>query len=81
MIKVKGHEGYYRDTGSKAIINKNKKAYAAHRARRNAAKENAEKMVSLETQVAELQAQVAELVDIIKNNSSTSKGTTKKSST
>jgi len=63
MLKVEGEEGLFRDPSSKAIINKNKKAWINHKLRRKSEREKNEKIQSLENDVAELKELVKQLID------------------
>lgn len=63
MLKVEGEEGLFRDPTSKAIINKNKRAWINHKTRRRSEKLKNEKIESLENDVAELKELVKQLID------------------
>lgn len=68
MAKVEGYEGLYRDPSSKAIINKNKKAWANHKIRRKAQQEREERITALESDVAEIKDMLHTIMASLKPN-------------
>lgn len=62
FLKVEGEEGLYRDPTSKAIINKNKKAWLNHKVRRRKLQEKNQEIENLKSDVAELKELVKQLV-------------------
>lgn len=79
FLKVEGEEGLYRDPTSKAIINKNKKAWLNHKVRRRKLQEKNQEIEDLKNDVAELKELVKQLVGETTPKTATKRRTTNKS--
>lgn len=62
-LKVEGEPGLVRDTTSKAIINKDRKAWREYKARRAAARQKDATIESLQNEVSELRQMVNDLIN------------------
>jgi cell division protein FtsB len=61
--KIKGQDGYVRDSSSQAVINKDSEAYNAYMMRKEKQSQKDKKIEKLEAEVADLKKFVNELIE------------------
>jgi|TARA_R100001530_G_C4183286_1_gene120013 hypothetical protein len=63
LIKVKDHDGFYRDSNSQAIINKNNQDYQAYVANRDKLLSDKERIDKLENEIGDIKSMIQTLID------------------
>ena len=63
LIPVKGNDGFYRDSNSQAIINKNNQDYQAYVANRAKLLSDKERIDKLENEIGDIKSMLQTLID------------------
>lgn len=63
LIPVKGMDGFYRDSNSQAIINKNNQDYQAYVANRDKLLSDKERIDKLENEIGDIKSMLQTLID------------------
>ena len=64
-IPVEGKSGFYRDSESTAIINKDKKAYAAYMQRKKAAENKNDELDQMKEDLDNVKGELGEIKDLL----------------
>ena len=65
FVPVENQEGFYRDTTTRAIVNKNKKEYKAYMANRNKMLSDKQRIDDLEVKVDSLKEDIGDIKNLL----------------